>query len=181
MSFAADSETTETSERTAPVIGKVVAFLEPGCPIARYHTATLRRCHEDYGPQGILFEGCVPNALATEASIARYIETYQLPFPVRPDALLEEARARGVTTVPEVLVYDKDERLVYRGRIDDTFAGIGKRRPVARTHDLADTLKALVDGKKLDPRTTEAVGCKLTFPPKITESSPQTNVRPVAK
>jgi hypothetical protein len=52
-------------------------------------------------------------------------------------------------------------RLVYRGRIDDRFAALGKSRPVARTRDVEDVLAALARGEAVPTRTTTAVGCAI--------------------
>ena len=47
----------------------------------------------------------------------------------------------------------------YRGRIDDTYFGYGKRRFAATHHDLRDALEAVLSGKPVHERTTEAIGC----------------------
>jgi hypothetical protein len=74
------------------------------------------------------------------------------------------------TTVPEVFLFDGEEQLLYRGRIDDTYAGIGKKRPQARTHDLRDRLDALVAHKPIAFAHLPAVGCPITFSPTIRSS-----------
>jgi len=51
--------------------------------------------------------------------------------------------------------------LVYRGRIDDQFAGLGKRRTVVTSHDLRDALEATLVGKPVPQPRTEAVGCPI--------------------
>ena len=49
--------------------------------------------------------------------------------------------------------------VAYRGRIDDLFEDLGKKRRKARTRDLRDALEAVLAGKAVvNPRTT-AVGC----------------------
>ena len=146
-----------------PARGKVVVFLDPGCPIARFHTATLRDCHQVYAGKGIHFEAYVPRATATEAAVERFVTKYELPFPVSADARQERARLHEARTVPEVFVYDARDKLVYRGRIDDTFIGIGKRRPKTRAHDLRDALQALTRGQLPTIQRTQAIGCAITF------------------
>lgn len=143
--------------------GRVLVLLEPGCPIARYHLATLRELHEAFAEKGIVFQGYVPNVLATEASVAGYREKFEIPFPVEPDPQQRKAAELGATIVPEVFVYDAKEALIYRGRIDDKFAAVGKRRPRTRSHDLKRTLIALLEGKPLPSAQTEPVGCPITF------------------
>ena len=54
-------------------------------------------------------------------------------------------------------------RLVYRGRIDNLYAGFGKKRFKPTKRDLRDTLDAMLAGERLTKRTTEAVGCYIDF------------------
>ena len=143
--------------------GRVVVLLEPGCPIARYHLATLRACHDSFAPKGIHFEGYVPNSLATAQTVAAYRKKFQIPFPITADPRQQKAGELGATVVPEVFVYDANDTLVYRGRIDDTYAAIGKRRPQAQSHELKQALDALVHGSPVSVSQTTPVGCAITF------------------
>ena len=147
----------------APRRGRVVVFLDAGCPIARFHTATLRACHEAFAARGIQFEGYVPNRTATKASVSAYARKFKLPFPVRPDQDLSRARELEARIVPEVFLFDDEDRLVYRGRIDDTYAAIGKKRPEARVHDLRRSLEALLQGRPVPVPETRAIGCAITY------------------
>jgi hypothetical protein len=49
--------------------------------------------------------------------------------------------------------------VVYRGRIDDLFADLGKKRRQARTRDLRDALDAFLSGQRVVNSRTDAVGC----------------------
>ena len=60
-------------------------------------------------------------------------------------------------------MFDAKGRLVYRGRIDNLYADFGKKRFKPTKRDLRDTLDALLAGKRLAKRTTEAVGCYIDF------------------
>ena len=143
--------------------GRVVVLLDPGCPIARYGLTALRECHKIFAPQGIHFQGHVPNILATEVSVAAYREKFEIPFPVSADPEQTKATELGAAIVPEVFVYDAKDTLIYRGRIDDAFAAIGKRRPKTHTHDLKRTLTALLNGDPILISQTTPVGCAITF------------------
>lgn len=144
---------------------RVIALLDPGCPIARYHTLALRQCHEAFSKQGVVFEAHLPNPLVTPKEASAFAKTFQLPFPVHADPSQKKAKALKATIVPEVFVFDADDQLVYRGRVDDTYAGIGKRRPKARVHDLKRTLRALLEGSPISTKRTTPVGCPITFQP----------------
>ncbi|MCH1421255.1 MAG: hypothetical protein L7W40_13215, partial [Akkermansiaceae bacterium] len=101
-------------------------------------------------------------------SLQTYVEKYKFPLKAILDPGQARARALKATIVPEVFVFDRDEKLIYRGRIDDHFAAVGKRRPLTRTHDLADVLRALSASETIEPRKTKAIGCAITFRQKDT-------------
>ena len=149
-------------------VGSVCVFMDTGCPIARYHTRTLRLLHEEYAGKGIRFAAVFPAANTTEKSLQAYVEKYKFPLKAILDPGQARARALKATIVPEVFVFDRNEKLIYRGRIDDRFAAVGKRRPLTRTHDLADVLRALSASETIEPRKTKAIGCAITFRQKDT-------------
>jgi hypothetical protein len=51
--------------------------------------------------------------------------------------------------------------LVYLGRIDNRYVGFGKRREQVTAHDLRDALEAVLAGRPVPRRRTEAVGCDI--------------------
>ncbi len=55
----------------------------------------------------------------------------------------------------------KDDAVVYRGRIDDTYTTFGKRRPEPTTRELRDALEAVIAGKKPKVTKTDSVGCRI--------------------
>lgn len=77
------------------------------------------------------------------------------------DAEHKLVSAAGITRTPEVAVFTPDGKLAYRGRIDDRYAGFGKKRPEPTQRDLRDALTAIIAGKKVPTPRTEAVGCSV--------------------
>ncbi|MCH1502459.1 MAG: hypothetical protein L7V86_02645 [Verrucomicrobiales bacterium] len=140
-------------------IATVHVFLKENCPIAIYHTKTLSELHERYAEEGIAFRGYVSTSKATEQSVAAFKAKFVIPFAIEPDASLSKAHHFGAKVTPEVIVLDRDGKTLYRGRIDNTYADLGKRRRVTTSHDLRDVLEALAKGEAVEPKSTEAVGC----------------------
>ena len=140
-------------------IATVHVFLKENCPIAIYHTKTLSELHERYAEEGIAFRGYVSTSKATEQSVAAFKAKFVIPFAIEPDASLSKAHHLGAKVTPEVVVLDRDGKTLYRGRIDKTYADLGKRRRVTTSHDLRDVLDALAKGEAVEPKSTEAVGC----------------------
>jgi len=164
----ADSDAKEKEQ--AAIIASVTVFMDTGCPIARYHTRTLRILHEKYSQKGIRFTAFFPATNTTLEAIQSFTKKFKFPLKSVPDPGQKKARTLGATIVPEVFVFDRNQKLIYQGRIDDRFASVGKRRPKTRSNDLADVLRTLAAGEKPTPRQTKAIGCAITF--RKTKQSP---------
>jgi hypothetical protein len=52
--------------------------------------------------------------------------------------------------------------VVYRGRIDDSFAVLGQPRRPVKDADLRNALEAVVTGKPIEKPETKAVGCYIS-------------------
>jgi hypothetical protein len=53
----------------------------------------------------------------------------------------------------------------YRGRIDNWYASLGVARQVVTSHDLADAIEAVLAGRPVARRETQAIGCSI--PPAV--------------
>ena len=80
----------------------------------------------------------------------------------RPGLLVARA---GVEVTPEAAVFSPAGAVVYRGRINDLFAALGKKRAEPTTHDLRAALDAVVAGKAPPVATTPAIGCFIASQP----------------
>ena len=79
-------------------------------------------------------------------------------FPYLRDANHSLARALSAVCTPEIFAFDRDRRLVYHGRIDDS------RDPaMVTTHDLRNALDAIVAGKKPQVTETRPFGCSIKW------------------
>ena len=59
-----------------------------------------------------------------------------------------------------MVVYNEtSESILYKGRIDNTYFRIGKRRNVTTTHDLKAALVAIRDNQAIPINAATAVGC----------------------
>jgi hypothetical protein len=67
----------------------------------------------------------------------------------------------GVTMTPEAVVLDADATIVYRGRIDDAWAELGRRRTVVGSRDLRNAVAAALAGRQVPAPWPEAVGCTI--------------------
>ena len=141
---------------------KIYIFMGETCLVSRHYTLTLKKLHTQYASEKLEFIGVFPNRLSTPATIAAFKEKYALPFTCIGDSTHTWVNRQGATITPEAVVVDTSNTAIYRGRIDNTFASLGKRRRIVTEHDLADVLNALKNEKPPAFRQTQAIGCIIT-------------------
>jgi hypothetical protein len=91
--------------------------------------------------------------------IRQHILDYRYGIPVLRDPNHRLVALAKASITPEAAVFDRQRRLVYRGRIDDRYVHLGLERPAPTRHDLQEALAAVVAGKPIAQATTPAVGC----------------------
>ncbi|MFO0915115.1 MAG: redoxin domain-containing protein [Pirellulales bacterium] len=140
---------------------RVFVFMTGECPISRSYVPTLRRLAQEWG-QGagaVAIYGVWGDSTSKPEAIAKFAQEYQIDFPVLMDRDFALADQLGPQFVPEAFVVNSQGDVVYRGRIDDTYTDLGRRRPAATVNDLADAVSATVAGKPVPVAETKAIGC----------------------
>jgi hypothetical protein len=80
-------------------------------------------------------------------------------LPAILDSTQQLVRAAGATTTPEAALIGRAGQVLYRGRIDNVYAALGKRRPAATEKDLRKALDEALAGKPVSTPETKAIGC----------------------
>jgi len=143
---------------------KVYIFLLEDCVISQYYTLPLRELHEKHASEEIEFIGVFPNRFSKPETIEQFKKDYEIPFELKYDYYQELAKKMGATVTPEVVVYNKvKEEVIYKGRIDNTYFRVGKRRQVTTTSELADVLEALRNNTPPSTESTVAIGCFIKY------------------
>ena len=78
-------------------------------------------------------------------------------FPYAQDPESELASAFGATKTPHIYLFNGDDKLVYRGAIDDN----AKNAKKVDVPFLANAIDALLAGNPINPQTTKALGCSI--------------------
>jgi hypothetical protein len=124
----------------------------------------MTELHAKYNTEDLSFVGLFPNRYSSEKGIQAYQEKYSIPFSLKREYYQTKTKFFGVTVTPEVVVYNEtQEKMLYKGRIDNMYARLGKRRRVVNTSELEDVLIAIQNGSPLPYSETEAVGCFITL------------------
>ncbi|MGA3171152.1 MAG: thioredoxin family protein [Chthoniobacteraceae bacterium] len=80
-------------------------------------------------------------------------------FPVLFDETQDVARAYDAVCTPDFFLFDRDRKLVYRGRLDET-------RPTSGTADgmeLRAAIEAVLNHRPVSPEQTPSVGCGIKW------------------
>jgi hypothetical protein len=144
----------------------VLFFILPDCPISNSYAPEIKRICADYEPKQVaaFIVQADPDLSAEDAK--KHAEDYGFRCPVLLDPYHRLVKRTGATIAPEVAVLGPDGKVLYRGRIDDLYADLGKRRPEPTQRDLRNALTAILQGKPVANPVTTALGCDLPEPKK---------------
>ena len=140
-------------------------FVMTDCPISNQFAPEIDRVCADYGPRGL---SCFLVYVDPEKSDEE-IRAHAAAFghghrPALHDADRALTARAGATITPEAAVFSKDGELLYRGRINNLYASLGKARRQATKHDLRQAVDEILAGREVSAPRTQAIGCFM--PPK---------------
>jgi peroxiredoxin len=139
----------------------VLFFLTTDCPIANYYASEIRAIVKDHTRQRVRFYAVHVDPDLTAAAARKHAEEYRLTCPILIDAKHRLVKATGATITPEAAVLTPDGKVAYRGRIDDTYLELGRRRVEPGKRDLRDALAAVLAGRPVKEARTTAIGCPI--------------------
>lgn len=150
----------------AEVRAVVLEFMVLTCPIVNAHLPELNRIHTEYGPRGVRAILLQDDLTLPVEKALEHARNYDLRPPVVFDDRHDWVRKVGAKVTPKVAVISPAGEVLYIGRIDCRFAGIGKRREHANSRDLGDALDAILADRPVNQPRTKAVGCNIPELPK---------------
>ena len=144
--------------------GTLVVFSCNTCPwVIRWEDRYVSLANT-YAQKGIGMIAVNSNAarFGSEDSLEEMLEHaknngYNFPYAQDPES--ELASAFGATKTPHIYLFDGDDKLVYRGAIDDN----AKNAKKVDEPFLANAIDALLAGNPINPQTTKALGCSIKF------------------
>lgn len=151
--------------------GRLVAlvFVSTECPIANAMLPDLIEIAKHASERGVAFHLVYPSTWQTREDLLAHAREFGLATATNArNMLLADpshtlVHLAGVTVVPEAAIFRCDGRgggeLVYRGRVNDLYVGIGRRRPSISSHDLRDAIDTCLAGQPLAQPFPKAVGC----------------------
>jgi len=151
----------------SPVL--VVVFTCNHCPIAQMYEERIQQLETDYSHRGLAIVAIQPNdpkAIRIDEldssdisdsldEMKIRVEYKHLHYPYLYDGETQSAtRAYGPQATPHVFVFDKDRKLRYEGRMDNSY-----RKEMVNTQDARNAIEALLANRVVPVKHTGVFGC----------------------
>ncbi len=135
-------------------------FIGTECPISNRSVPKLNALAKTADAAGAQLIAVISDRFVTAAEARAHMAEYAVEFPVVFDGSGILGAALAPSTVPEAFVVGSDDRIVYRGAIDDGWDAVTKPKPAGAKHSwLADAIQAAATGEEIATPVTDAVGC----------------------
>ena len=139
----------------------ILIFVRTDCPISNRYAPKIKQLSETYGAKAT-FWMIYPDKDESAASIGNHLQEYAYKIPALRDPTHVLVKRSQVQVTPEAAVFNPKGELIYHGRIDNWYDSIGRSRPVATSHELADGIEAALHGTPLASKTASPVGCYIS-------------------
>jgi peroxiredoxin len=149
--------------KNAPAL--LVLFICNHCPYVKHIRAGLAQLARDYVPKGAAIVAISSNDVAnypddSPARMKEEVKSAGYIFPYLYDETQAVAKAYRAACTPDIYLFDKGHKLVYRGQLDDSRPNSGV--PVTGK-DLRAALDAVLAGKPVSPNQKASVGCNIKW------------------
>jgi peroxiredoxin len=145
--------------------GYLVVFMCNHCPYVKHVAPELAKLARDYQSKGIAVVGINSNDITTHPDdspeqMAREVKSRGYTFPYLFDSTQKVAQAYKAACTPDFYMFDKDQKLVYRGQMDSSRPDSGVQ-PTGK--DLRAALDSLLAGKPIAAEQTPSIGCNIKW------------------
>lgn len=156
-----------TAQQFSGSPGVLVAFLCTHCPYVKHIKGAFASFAREYRARGLAVIGIVSNDATTHpddgpAGMARDAREQGYDFPYLHDETQQVAQAFKAACTPDLFLFDRGGRLVYRGQFDDSRPG--NNRPVTGA-DIRAAADAVLAGRPVPPEQKASIGCNIKWKP----------------
>ena len=152
---------------SSPVL--VIIFTCNHCPIAQMYEERIQQLEQDYRGRGVAVVAIQPNdpkAIRIDEldssdmsdsleEMKIRVEYKQLRYPYLYDGETQSVtRAYGPQATPHVFVFDKERKLRYEGRFDNSY-----RKELVNTRDARNAIEAILANREVPVKHTGVFGC----------------------
>ena len=137
--------------------GTVLIFISTQCPVSNAYNERMEKLAQDLKARGVNVVGINSNVSETTDAIKQHASDNKLTFTILKDKGNVIADRLGAMKTPEVFFLDANNKLLYRGRIDDT----DPRRGEPTASDLRNAVEETLAGKPVTKSEGLAFGCSI--------------------
>jgi peroxiredoxin len=153
--------------RSSPVL--TVVFACNHCPISQMYEERIQKLADDYKDRGgavVVIQPNDPKAIRIDEldssdisdsleEMKIRVEYKHLRYPYLYDGETQSVtRAYGPQATPHIFIFDKERKLRYEGRIDNSY-----RIEQVKTQDARNAIDALLAGREVEVKHTGVFGC----------------------
>ncbi len=154
-----------TDFKDAPAL--LVVFMCNHCPFVKHIGGGLAELARDYQGRGVAVLGINSNDVAkypddSPQKMVEEIAAAGYTFPYLFDETQAVAKAYQAACTPDFFVFDGDQRLVYRGQMDDSRPDSGIQ---VTGKDLRAALDAVLAGQPALENQKPSMGCNIKWKP----------------
>jgi peroxiredoxin len=147
--------------------GLLVIFMCNHCPYVIHIREKLAERIRQYQAQGITVVAINSNDYSTHPDdsperMARDMEQFGYTFPYLVDEDQSVAKAYEAACTPDIFLFDKNKRLVYRGQFDS--ARPGNTIPITG-EDLSAAVQQMLQEKEIGVVQQPSMGCNIKWKP----------------
>lgn len=145
--------------------GLLVVFLCRHCPYVVHVRDTLNALAAEYQKSSLATIGISSNDPVTypddsPSRLAEMVVEHKICFPILFDETQEVARAFHAACTPDFFLFDREQKLFYRGRMDDSTPG--NSRPCTGA-DLRAAIQALLEEQPSPATQHPSMGCSIKW------------------
>ncbi len=147
--------------------GLLVMFICHHCPYVIHVKGELAKLSKDYASKDLAIVGISSNDADnypddSPKELAKFAKAEGFLFPFLYDGSQDVAKSYTAACTPDLFLFDKNRKLVYRGQLDDSRPGNGK--PVTGK-DLRAAIDAVLSDKPVTTDQRPATGCNIKWKP----------------
>lgn len=144
----------------------LVAFICNHCPYVVHIADAFAAFAREYQDKGLAIVAISANDIEgypqdAPDKMAEFALRHNFTFPYLYDETQETAKAYGAVCTPDLFLFDKDKKLVYRGQFDST----RPNRGTPTGEDLRAAADAVLAGRKPSADQKPSVGCSIKWKP----------------
>lgn len=136
--------------------GSVLIFIAVQCPVSNAYNERMEKLAQDFKAKGINVIGINSNVAESAEAVKAHAAEKKLTFTILKDAGNKVADRLGATVTPEAYFLDGANKLLYRGRIDNS-----RNDAQVTASELRDAIDAALAGKPIAKPTANAFGCSI--------------------